>query len=151
MIYGEVQPCPWPLGPTNGPRRLGTVFEQSLPVRLAEDAAGGGVAIDGNEFQRAPKFTGSASLDWRPLDRLRLNGSLRHNSPYYSDDANSPNRRIGKATKIDARASYEFGSVTLFGYARNLLDNFTMTYLFSRTVGTAGDPREVGIGIEAKF
>lgn len=115
------------------------------------DAGSSGIAVDGNEFQRAPKFTGSTSIDWRPLDRLRLNGSLRHNSPYYSDDANSPSRRIGKATKIDARASYEFRSVTLFGYARNLLDNFYMTYLFSRTVGTAGDPRELGIGIEAKF
>ena len=115
------------------------------------DAGRGGIAVDGNEFQRAPKLTGSASIDWRPLDRLRFNGSLRHNSPYYSDDANSPNRRIGKATKIDARASYEVGGVTLFGYARNLLDNFYMTYLFSRTVGTAGDPREVGIGLETKF
>ena len=115
------------------------------------DAGSSGIAVDGNIFQRAPRFSGSASIDWRPFDRLRVNGSLRHNHGYFSDDANSPSRRIGKATKIDARASYEFGSVTLFGYARNLLDNFTMTYLFSRTVGTAGDPREVGIGIEAKF
>lgn len=115
------------------------------------DAGSSGIAVDGNDFQRAPKFTGSTSIDWRPLDRLRLTGSLRHNSPYYSDDANSPSRRIGKATKIDARASYEVSGITLFGYARNLLDNFYMTYLFSRTVGIAVDPREVGIGIEAKF
>lgn len=115
------------------------------------DAGSSGVAVDGNEFQRAPKFSGSASFDWRPLDRLRLTGSLRHNSGYYSDDANSANRRIGNATRIDARASYEVKGVTLFGYARNLLDSFHMTYLFSPTAGTAVDPREIGIGIEAGF
>jgi outer membrane receptor protein involved in Fe transport len=39
----------------------------------------------------------------------------------------------------------------LFGYVRNAFDAFYLTYLFTPTFGTPGDPREIGIGIEARF
>ena len=45
-------------------------------------------------------------------------------------------------TVLNARAAYTAGPVTLFGYVRNVFDNFYLTYLFSPTLGTAGDPRE---------
>lgn len=121
-----------------------------LKTRIIE-SAGVASAIEGNSFSRAPAFTGSAMVDWRPTDKLQLNASLRHNAAYFSDDANSPALRVGAATRVDARAAYDFGPATLFGYARNLLDDFYMTYLFSPTFGTAGDPRELGIGLEARF
>lgn len=108
-------------------------------------------SLKGNDFGRSPAFTGSASVDWTPIDRLRLNASVRHNSPYFSDDANSLNRKVGRATRVDARAAYDFGRVAIFAYGRNLLDDFNMTYLFSPVSGVAADPREIGIGIEAGF
>jgi outer membrane receptor protein involved in Fe transport len=52
---------------------------------------------------------------------------------------------------MDARAAYTAGRVTLFGYARNLFNDFYLTYLFSPTFGTPGDPRELGVGLEARF
>lgn len=107
--------------------------------------------LEGKDFQRAPAFTGMASADWTPTDRLRLGLSARHNGGYFSDDANTPSRQIGRATRIDGRASYDFGATTLFGYVRNLLDDFNMTYLFSPNFGTAADPREFGLGVESRF
>ena len=107
--------------------------------------------LQGKEFPRAPRFTGSLALDWRPRDAIRLSAQLRHNSGYFSDDPNSPALRVEGSTTVDARAAWTSGRLTLFGYARNLFDEFHMNYLFSPVFGTAGDPRELGIGVEAAF
>lgn len=121
-----------------------------LKTRIIEPADNN-PALKGNDFGRAPAWTASGAIDWQPLGRLRITASIRHNSGYYSDDANSPHRKIGRATRIDARAAYDFGPATLFAYGRNLLDDFNMTYLSSATLGTAAEPRELGLGMETRF
>jgi len=108
-------------------------------------------AFAGKRFGRAPKFSGSASLEWRPIDRLRLDADIRHNSGYFSSDLNSPDLRVGAATVVNARAAIEAGPVTIFAYGRNVFDNFYVTSLFNTTLATLGDPREVGVGIEGRF
>lgn len=40
--------------------------------------------------------------------------------------------------------------MTVFAYARNLLDDFHLTYSFGTGLATAGDPRELGLGIEVR-
>lgn len=107
--------------------------------------------IEGKEFQRSPNFTAAAAIDWTPLDALRLSAQLRHSDGYFSDDANSPALRIGGATVLDARAAYTSGRFTAFGYVRNALDDFHLRFLFNPTFGVAGDPREFGAGLEARF
>ena len=107
--------------------------------------------ILGKEFQRAPGLTASAAIDWHPVGPLRLSVQLRHNSAYFSNDANSTALRIDGSTTFDARAAYTLGPLTLSAYARNLFDSFHMTYLFSPTSGTAADPREFGLGVDARF
>ncbi|MES2905406.1 MAG: TonB-dependent receptor [Pseudomonadota bacterium] len=108
-------------------------------------------AIRGKEFQRSPNFSAAAAIDWRPVDSLQLSAQLRTGGDYFSDDANTPNRRIGGYTTLNARAAYTIGPVTAFGYVRNLFDNFYLTHLFGPTFGTAGDPREFGLGLETRF
>jgi iron complex outermembrane recepter protein len=105
----------------------------------------------GKDFQRSPRFSAAAGVDWRPLDPLRLSASLRHHGRYFSDDANALSRQINRSTMVDLRASYDAGPVTFLGYARNALDSFALNYLFTPTFGTASDPRELGIGIESNF
>lgn len=105
----------------------------------------------GKEFQRAPRWSAAAAIDWRPWPSLRVSGNLRHHDSYFSDDANSPSRRIRAATFVDVRAAYSLRRMTLFGYARNLFDRFALNYLFSPTFGTAVDPREMGVGVEARY
>lgn len=108
-------------------------------------------AFEGKEFQRSPHFSGSLALDWEPIRHFNLSAQARHNSGYFSEDLNLESRRVGGWSRIDARASYDFGHVEAFGYVRNLLDHFYLTYLFNSTLATAGDPREFGIGLEARF
>lgn len=103
------------------------------------------------EFQRSPRFSAAAGVDWRPLEALRLSASLRHHGRYFSDDSNTLSRQIGQSTIVDIRANYTAGPVTILGYARNAFDSFALNYLFTPTFGTAQDPRELGIGVEARF
>ncbi len=105
----------------------------------------------GRNFQRSPDLSAAGAIDWRPIDALRLSAQVRHHSGYFSDDANSPARRIEPSTVADLRAAYTAGPATLFGYVRNAFDSFYLTYLFSESFGTAGDPREVGVGVEMRF
>lgn len=109
------------------------------------------VPIEGNRFDRAPSFSGFAGVDWAPSDRLTVNASVRHSSGYFSDDLNKPEIRIGPSTRVDSRAAYDAGRVTLFAYARNLFDALILTQLTTPTYGTAAEPREIGIGAEARF
>ncbi|MFN6933624.1 MAG: TonB-dependent receptor [Tsuneonella sp.] len=108
-------------------------------------------ATRGKDFQRSPHLSASGAMDWNVIPSFTLSGQLRHHSGYFSDDANTPSRRIKAATIVDLRGSYVVGPFTVFGYARNLLDTFTLNYLFTPTFGSANDPREVGIGLDARF
>ncbi len=107
--------------------------------------------FEDKQFQRAPRFSASASLSWRPVNKLLVSGQLRHNSRYFSDDLNDPVRRIDGWSRLDGKVSWDTGRLNIFAYGRNLLDDFHMTYLFNPSLGTAGDPREVGVGLEARF
>lgn len=106
---------------------------------------------EGREFQRSPNFTANASIDWSPARQVMLSAQLRHNSSYFSEDLNLENRRVDGWTKVDLRAAYDVGRVKLVGYVRNIFDNFYLTYVFTPTLATAGDPREFGVGLEASF
>lgn len=106
----------------------------------------------GKQFQRSPHFSGSASLRWTPVAPLQLSAQVRHHSSYFSDDLEDAARRVAGSTTVDARAAWIWRGVTLFGYVRNLFDEFHLTYRFVDTnAATAGDPREFGLGVEARF
>jgi iron complex outermembrane recepter protein len=107
----------------------------------------------GKEFQRSPHFTGTASVEWRPVEPVRLSAQLKSGTDYFSDDLETAARKIGGSTTVDVRAAASVGAATVFAYARNLFDAFHLTYRFSPASGlaAAGDPREVGLGIEARF
>lgn len=107
----------------------------------------------GKEFQRAPHLTGSVGVDWRPVTTLRISGQLRHSAGYFSDDANDQLRRIGPATTADARVEWSRGPLSVALYARNLIDEFHLTYLYAPSSGlaTAGEPRKIGIELTAAF
>lgn len=111
-------------------------------------------AIDpilGREFARSPHASGSAAIDWRPIEPLRLSAQVRAHGPYFSDDGNSRALRIGGATLVDVRASYDLGRVNVALYARNLFNRFALTNLLDPSLATAEDPRRVGIELETHF
>ena len=110
-------------------------------------------SLRGKEFQRSPHVTASVAIKWQPAAAITLSAQWRHGSGYFSDDANTPGRRISSASTADARIEWVYGSLNVFAYARNLFDKFYLTYRFASGDGlaTAGDPRELGIGVEARF
>ena len=114
-------------------------------------AVGEQAQYDGKEFGRSTHLSASASVDWRPIQRLRVSAQLRHHSRYFSDDLNRPSLRVKQFTDVDARAEYDAGPVTLFGYARNLFDTFHMNYFSDERSGTADGPREIGLGVETRL
>ena len=108
--------------------------------------------LGGKQFARAPVFSASASVEWQWFEGLKLSAQGRYRSAYFSDDLNSVARKIKGGAIIDVRASYTADGLTMFGYARNVLDRFQLTYVYNNTnFATAVDPREVGIGLEARF
>jgi iron complex outermembrane recepter protein len=104
----------------------------------------------GKEFGRSPHLTASLSVDWNVMSRLRLSMQGRYHSAYFSQDVNSADVRVGPSAIVDARAEYRLERFTLFAYARNLLDKFA---LIERDPFSANpeDPRQVAVGIEARF
>ncbi len=106
----------------------------------------------GRQFQRSPHVSASAAIDWRPWRALRLSADLRANSSYFSDDIETAARRIPGSATVNARAAFGRGPLTAFVYARNLFDEFHLTYRFTQlTLATLGDPREMGVGVDWRF
>ncbi len=107
----------------------------------------------GKEFQRSPHLTGFLSASWRPYRNLAVDVMGRANTRYFSDDYETASRRIGGSTTVDGKITWTPGQLEVFGYARNLFDKFHLTYKLAPALGlaTAGDPRELGIGVEARF
>jgi len=120
-----------------------------LETRITDAGAEEAIFQD-KAFNRSPHLSTSFAIDWQATNRLRLSSQVRHHSRYYSDNLNTPALRIAEATIVDSRAEYLFGRVTTFAYARNLFDRFA---LIERTaqLGYAEEPREVGLGIDARF
>ncbi len=105
----------------------------------------------GKEFQRAPRFTVGLGVAVRPTERLTLDLGVRHNSSYYSDDANTAEFEIDGVTLVDLKAEYDFGSVKAFAFVRNLSDETYQVWQFRSDNSSLGDPREFGMGLEATF
>ena len=107
--------------------------------------------LNGNQFDRSPQFTGSAGIDWQPSNNLRISAYARHHDPYFSDPENSSNLRISGGTKVDARAAYRLGRISIFTQVRNVFDAFSMIDLSTATSGEAEDPRSIAVGLESSF
>ncbi len=107
--------------------------------------------ILGREFQRAPRMTSTLGFQFCPIQDLKLDLNIRHNTKYFSDDANNPAFEIDGLTIIDAKASYDFGAVNVFAFARNATDETYQVWQFRSGNSSLGDPREYGLGIEANF
>lgn len=108
------------------------------------------------EFAGAPHFTGTIAIDWKPIRNLGISAEAHHNSGYWGDNDNESLFRTSGWTMVDARVSWELRSVTLFGYAHNLLNTLQVLGYSGRRDDPAAeveltDPREIGIGVQVRF
>jgi outer membrane receptor protein involved in Fe transport len=112
--------------------------------------------ILGKEFAGAPRFTGTAGVDWAPVRSVSLSAQVRHSSGYFGDDAETPDFRIAPVTTVDARVSWQRRRFTMFAYAQNLFDKFHIigwSDLRDRpnVDATTNDAREIGVGLDGRF
>jgi len=126
-----------------------------LNTRIAETLDPSDPSL-GKEFQRSPRFSGSAGIDWQPHPAVTLSAQARGWTRYFSNDFNTPALEINAGGVLDARVAWETGRVTFSAWVRNLLNDFYLTYLFAAVgpappLATLGEPREFGVGMEARF
>ena len=112
--------------------------------------------IAGKEFAASPGWTAAGSIEWEPVARLRLSSQVAHASGFHDDNAETSTERIKPWTTVDARISWRMRRFTAFAFARNLFDQFRVTFWGgphddpTLEVGT-NEPREVGAGVDARF
>jgi len=112
--------------------------------------------ILGKEFSGAPRFMGTLAADWKPVRRLSLFAQVRHTAGYWGDDEDTTDLRVAPVTIVDARVSWDAGRFTIFGYAQNVFDKFHIGGWSDVRSNpdvevSTNDPREIGVGIEARF
>ena len=144
-----------------------TIFAKPVP-QLTVNAAIGllhtrivkGIAVDDPYFNKgfygAPPFTAAGGVDWQPVRSVHVSSQVRRVAGFAGDDANTAIVRTKGFWIADARASWDSPRFTVFAYAQNLFDTFQI-------IGWSGprnipglevevtDPRELGIGVEARF
>lgn len=107
--------------------------------------------IEGNDFERAPGATATLAVRWEPVDNLTLSAQGRYVDDYFSDDADTPEFRVGSYFLANAQVAYEWRGVRLFAYATNIFDEFVIVQQFDTETGNVNDPREYGLGLEFRF
>ena len=128
----------------------------ALGLRAAVDYThaevdGGAAApqLTGLRPAQAPRFTATAGVDWRPLERLGLHGDLRYESTRFDDDLNTHPLKPG--TTVDARADWNFSrNVAVYVEASNLFDDRIQTANTSGLLSYDA-PRIVRAGFSVRY
>ena len=112
--------------------------------------------FEGKKFAKAPGYMFNVGADWDITEQVRLSGDVRYVNRYYSNDQNDRNLRVGSYAISNLRLGYSpTKNIELFTYANNIFDRRTPAYKANdRTAGVTGTmiaPRELGIGMKARF
>jgi outer membrane receptor protein involved in Fe transport len=110
------------------------------------------IDLAGSEFPYAARWTVAGGVNAR-LGPVVGNLNANYRGPVYSDvGVAQVQRRLPGRTVVNARLGWELEHVTVFAFARNLLNEKYRQYDFPAT-GRAilGDPQTFGGGVEAHF
>ncbi|MCK1069221.1 TonB-dependent receptor [Pluralibacter gergoviae] len=115
-----------------------------------------GNAFEGNKLAKAPGYMFNLGSDWDITEQVRLSGDMRYINRYYSNDQNDRDLRVGSYAIANLRLAYSpTQNLELFTYVDNVFDRRTpATKANDRTAGVTGTmvaPRELGIGMKARF
>jgi outer membrane receptor protein involved in Fe transport len=117
--------------------------------------------FSGNQFTKAPPFTGSLGAQFKLPQGFGLVLNYQHSDAYFSEPDNSAGSRTDAYDLFDARLSWTHKSgLSLTAFGRNLTDASYSTYRFPvpEAGGTRagqfvsyGAPRTFGVQIEGKL
>ena len=110
-----------------------------------------GDSNQGNEFPLAPAWTGSLGGQYFFFDNwsVELTGSFT--DKFYYNERNLPDDLNPSYFLVDGQISYQRDNWSVAIYGRNLLDREFLTRTRSDGFSSAGDPRFVGISLNASF
>ena len=134
-------------------RNWGERFELSAALAYTHAKVDGGSAapqLTGLRPAQTPRFTATASANWRPIALVTLYGAVRYESGRFDDDQNL--RVLKAGTVFDARVSYAVTpQVSVFAAADNLFNTRLQTGRTADGVISAGAPRVARVGISLKL
>lgn len=115
-----------------------------------------GNSFEGKQFAKAPGYMFNLGADWDMTEKIRLSGDIRYVDRYYSNDQNDQELRTSAYATSNLRLSYSPSrNIELFTYANNVFNRHVATYKYQdRAAGVSGnmlEPRELGIGLKARF
>ncbi len=114
----------------------------------------GNVTTDlaGSAFAYAPEWTLAAGANFHSGNLLgNINASYR-SAVYSTTGVDQVQARIAPRTLVNAKLGYDLGNAMVYVFANNLFDEQYIQYLNSfYNQAVLGDPRIVGIGLEAGF
>lgn len=133
---------------SEGSGELGPDFAWRAAWAYTDAEVDGGSAapqLTGKRPAQTPKWTATAGLDWRPLERLELSADARFESARWEDDLNT--RRLGAGLQVDARASWRLSDhAEVYVAAENLSDEELEVGETADGVESYSAPRTVRIG-----
>lgn len=134
-----------------------TIKASAGVLRTEIDEMASNVALEGNEFAKAPGYMLSLGASWNATEKLAISGQVRHTDGYYSNISNTAAYAVGSYTVADARASYDFtDAFQVYGFVKNIFDERAPTYM-QQNRGVGGveaaitTPRMFGLGVRGNF
>jgi len=109
----------------------------------------------GNEFARSPHWTLGAGVTYRQTTGWFGNAGVTYIKQVFGDADNDPAFNLDQRLIVNAKIGYNTHRWSAYLYGTNLLDDEYMETFWQespgRYSGTPGDPRIVGVGLEARF
>lgn len=152
-----------------------------------EDFVTGTLDLSGNRFNNASPFTAGAGFAWQHASGFRVSGDVNLRDGFFSvvdndpnkvtfepiigpggavigqletcadDPCNDPRTEVDAAVVVNMKVGYESEDWSIYGFARNLLNEFYLTQRnapnnFSALgLARTGEPRVVGVELNLRF
>lgn len=111
------------------------------------------IDLTGSEFAFAPQWTFAAGANWRFGDGFVANVNANYRGESYSSTGiDQEDYKLEARTLVNGRIGWENDNFGIYGFANNILDEQYIQYnqvTFARAI--LGDPRVVGVSLEAKW
>lgn len=116
------------------------------------DAVNGGSVTDysGQEFNYAANHTASAGVNVYLNTHVSWNINANYRSKVYTS-LSADRGEVSSRTLFNTRLAYDDADWSAYLFANNLFDKDYVQYLRTDNNGILGDPRVVGIGVEARW
>ncbi len=113
------------------------------------NAPAANAAFEGKEFQRSPHFSANAAIEWRRLDRLRIALNTGTIAPILATIGMSPIAGwAGRTSRCTRRLNH--APLHLVQLRAQLFRQVLPDLLLDPpSLATAGQPRDIGVGIDA--